>query len=154
MIDIKILEKAADWWADQVCNGGLNWDNGAQNQGSKEDRDMGNMMWMLGNLNAMTAREKFTPEQKIIFKESLVNQLKVAVQELENYNKMYPNQNHWTPCITLSVDYSPGQYLYEPAEKAKIDTFAFPCKSCMWIYEDSIRAKVGYGAEDKEIFHS
>ena len=52
MINQKLLDAAADWWIEQISGTKLNWDNGAQNESSSEDRERGMMMFMLGNLVA------------------------------------------------------------------------------------------------------
>jgi hypothetical protein len=141
MINQKLLDVAADWWIEQITGQKLNWDNGAQNEGSREDQELGMMMFMLGNLVAGNAREKITPEQIKIFRDSLIRQIK------ENCDK----QEAFERDIVLSVDYHPGRYLYEAAEEAKIDEYAFPCKTVMWINEHSVSAKCGYGADAKEL---
>jgi hypothetical protein len=141
MISEKVLQTAADWWAEQITGQKLNWDNGAsQNASSKEDRDISMTMFLLGNMTANMAREKITPAQISTFKNSLVRQLK------EDYDSCY------YPNILLSVDYHPERYLSIAAEEAGIDDFAFPCKTDMWITERSIQVKLGYSADIKTIF--
>jgi hypothetical protein len=143
MIDSKLLEAAANWWAEQISGHKLNWDNGAQNEGNAEDRRMGNMMWMLGNLNANRSRLGVTSEKLQKFKDSLIKRIS------ERYNKAvehYPEYH-----ITLSVDYGPDELLYESAKESGIDSNVFPCKTVMWIDSKSITARLGYGAQEKVI---
>jgi hypothetical protein len=143
MIDTKLLEAAANWWAEQISGHKLNWDNGAQNEGDAEERRMGNMMWMLGNINANSAREGVTPEKLQKFKDSLIQRMS------EKYKKaveFYPDYH-----ITLSVDYGPDELLYESSKEAEIDSNVFPCKTVMWIDTQKVSARLGYGAQEKVI---
>jgi hypothetical protein len=143
MIDKKLLEAAANWWADQISGHKLNWDNGAQNEGSAEDRRMGQMMWMLGNVTANQAREGVTPEKLQKFKDSLIRRM------TEKYKKgveFYPDYH-----ITLSVDYGPDETLYESVNEAEIDSNVFPCKTCMWIDANRVSARLGYNGQEKVI---
>lgn len=137
MIKQKVLETAADWWIEQITGHKMNWDNGAQNAGSKEERDLGMRMFLLGNLTANIARERITDDQVLAFRDSLIRQLREAHN---NY-----------PTITLSVDYHPDRYLSEAAQEAGIDDYVFPCKTTMWIKSDSIEVKLGYGAPIKTV---
>jgi len=143
MIDKKLLEAAANWWAEQISGHKLNWDNGAQNEGSAEDRRLGNLMWILGNVNANQAREGVTPEKLQKFKDSLIRRM------TEKYNKaveFYPDYH-----VTLSVDYGPDEILYESVKEAEIDPGVFPCKTAMWIDAKCVSAKLGYGSPEKII---
>lgn len=130
-----VLEAAANWWVEQITGHKINWDNGAQNEGSAEDRKTGEMMWMLGNMVANQAREKITDEQIVIFRNKL----------MEIIGKKQDN------CI-LSVDYGPGEYLYEATKAAGIDSNVFPCKTVMWIKEDNITARCGYHASVEKVY--
>jgi hypothetical protein len=143
MINPKLLEAAANWWAEQISGHKLNWDNGAQNEGDAEERRMGNLMWMLGNINANSAREGVTPEKLQKFKDSLIQRIS------ERYNKAVEHYPEY--CVTLSVDYGPDELLYESAKEAGIDSNVFPCKTCMWIDSQKVSAKLGYGAEQRII---
>jgi hypothetical protein len=143
MIDSKLLEAAANWWAEQISGHKLNWDNGAQNEGSAEDRRIGNMMWMLGNINANSAREGVTSEKLQKFKESLIRRVS---ERYENSVKHYPEYY-----VTLSVDYGPDELLYESAKEAEIDSNVFPCKTVMWIDQEKVTTRLGYGAQEKII---
>lgn len=143
MIDSKLLEAAANWWAEQISGHKLNWDNGAQNEGSAEDRRIGNMMWMLGNVNANQAREGVTPEKLQKFKESLIRKMSETYQKSVEY---FPDYH-----ITLSVDYHPDEILYESVKEAEIDANVFPCKTCMWIDTQRVSARLGYGSQEKII---
>ena len=137
MINQKLLEAAADWWAEQITGRKLNWDNGAQNEGSAEDRKMGSMMWMLGNLAAMQSRDKITDDQIKTFKKSLIEEIKKDAEKRDS--------------VILAVDYHPERCLSEAARKAGIDEYAFPCKTVMWIDPNKVSAKLGYGAAEKII---
>jgi hypothetical protein len=139
----KLLEAAANWWAEQISGHKLNWDNGAQNEGNAEERRMGNMMWILGNINANSAREGVTPEKLQKFKDSLIRRIS---EKYENAVKHYPEYH-----VTLSVDYGPDELLYESAKEAEIDPNVFPCKTVMWIEAKRVAAKLGYGAQEKII---
>jgi hypothetical protein len=143
MIDSKLLEAAANWWAEQISGHKLNWDNGAQNEGSAEDRRMGNMMWMLGNVTANRAREGVTPEKLQKFKESLIRRMSETYKKAVEY---YPGYH-----LTLSVDYGPDELLNESAKEAEIDSMVFPCKTAMWIDVQKVSARLGYGAKEKII---
>lgn len=138
----KVLEAATNWWIDQITGLKLNWDNGAQNEGSSKDREVGNKMWMLGNMVANQAREGITKEQIDIFRDKLM-------ENIENKFKMNPSENFH--CI-LSVDYYPGEILSESVLKAGIDPNVFPCKTIMWISEEKVIASCGYGSSEKQIF--
>lgn len=143
MIDTKLLESAANWWAEQISGHKLNWDNGAQNEGNAEERRIGNMMWMLGNVAANSAREGVTPEKLQKFKESLIRRVS------EKYNKAV--QHYPEYYLTLSVDYGPDELLYESVKEAEIDPGVFPCKTVMWIDSEKVSARRGYGAQEKII---
>jgi hypothetical protein len=143
MIDSKLLEAAANRWAEQISGHKLNWDNGAQNEGDAEERRMENMMWMLGNINANSAREEVTPEKLQIFKDSLMRRVS------EKYNKAV--QHYPEYYVTLSVDYGPDELLYESAQEAGINSGVFPCKTIMRIKSGKVTAKLGYGAQEKII---
>ena len=141
MLNQKLLDAAADWWAEQISGHKLNWDNGAQNEGDSEERRIGNMMWMLGNINANSAREGVTPEKLQIFKESMITQIK---EKYEKSPKLFEEYS-----LTLSVDYGPDELLYESAKAAGINSNVFPCKTVMWIDSKKVSAKCGYGADQK-----
>ena len=138
MIDSTLLEIAAEWWIEQISGPKLNWDNGAQNEGSAEDRRMGNMMWMLGNSLALSSREKITPDKIATFKKSLIEEMEKELGESRRQDS-----------LTLSVDYGPDHVLGEACRKAGIDGSAFPCKTVMWIDAKKVSAKCGYGASEK-----
>lgn len=147
MIDSKLLEAAANWWAEQISGLKLNWDNGAQNEGNAEDRRIGNMMWMLGNVTANRAREEVTPEKLLKFKESLIRRI---TERCDSSEKYYPG-NDSEYYVTLSVDYGPDELLYESAKEAEIDSNVFPCKTYMRIDTKKVSASLGYGAQQKII---
>jgi hypothetical protein len=139
----KLFEAAANWWADQISGAKLNWDNGAQNEGDAKEREMGHLMWMMGNINANQAREGISSEQIQKFKDSLIRRMS------ERYNKAiqsYPEYH-----LTLSVDYHPDEILAESVREAGISTEVFPCKTCMWIDSKRVSAKRGYGAQERII---
>lgn len=143
MLNTYLLEAAANWWAEQISGPKLNWNNGAQNEGNEEERRMGNLIWMLGNVNANQAREGITPEKLQKFKESLIRRVS------EKYNKAVQHYSEY--CLTLSVDYGPDELLYESVMEAEINPGVFPCKTIMWIDLHKVSAKCGYGAEQKII---
>jgi len=143
MIDKKLLEAAANWWAEQISGPKLNWDNGAQNEGSAEDRRLGQMMWMLGNVNANQAREGITPEKIQKFKDSLIKRMS------EKYTKGVEFYSDYH--LTLSVDYGPDEMLHESVKEAEISAEVFPCKTVMWIDAKCVSARCGYGAQEKVI---
>jgi len=147
MIDKKLLEAAVNWWVDQISGHKLNWDNGAQNEGTPEDREIGFRMWALGNFAANNAREKITSEQIETFKKSLLEQIEGEFEKFEEYQKYAVNSREFK--IILSVDYHPGEYLREAADEAEIDTAVFPCKTVMWIDNKQVSYRLGYGAEQK-----
>jgi hypothetical protein len=127
----------------QISGPKLNWDNGAQNEGDPEDRRMGNMMWMLGNINVNRAREDNTPEKIEKFKGSLIKRME------ETYNRAvehYPDYH-----LSFGVDYHPDEILFESAQEAGIDDTVFPCKTYMWVDSKKVSAKCGYGSQEKII---
>jgi hypothetical protein len=143
MLDKKLLEAAADWWAEQISGYKLNWDNGAQNEGSAADRKTGQLMWMLGNINANKAREEVTPEKLQKFKESLIKRISERWENSVGIYREYP--------LILSVDYDPDEILRESVNEAEINNGVFPCKTCMWIDSKMVSAKLGYGSSPKII---
>lgn len=151
MIDQKLLNAAVDWWSEQITGRKLNWDNGAQNEGSEEDRKMGSMMWMMGNIVANQARQDITDEKILKFKESLLSQIKERDERDEKYFSNSTEDSKQYRSIILSVDYGPGEFLAEAARKAGIDLNVFPCKTVMWINQNKVSARLGYGAAEKII---
>lgn len=56
------------------------------------------------------------------------------------------------PSVGLSCDYGPGYPLYSLAAYCGIESYSFPYKTCMWIYENNTVVRYGYHAEEEVLY--
>ena len=119
------IEKAVEWWADQVCApefDGLS---------DGERRDPSNAAYQMAEIMASMSVKPIDKDQRQHFKDALAE----GLQD--------PNFN---PFCGLGVDYHPDRTLAAAAEKAGIPLTNFPWKTHMSFSEDgSVSASAGYG---------
>jgi len=121
------IEKAARWWANQLCDPS-EWDNG----------DISNVGAMTKLLAGM-ARTSHTKEASDRFYTELV--------------KIITDRWGEAPIFILSTDYHPGYYLQEAANNANVflGMSDLPCKTTMWIRKDSVSVACGYAVSSVEL---
>lgn len=119
------IEKAIEWWADQVCApefDGLS---------DEERQDPRNVNYQTAEVMASMLVKPVDKDQRQKFKDALREGLQA------------PDFN---PFWGLSVDYHPDRTLSRAAEKASISSNNFPWKTRMSFSEDgSVSASAGYG---------
>lgn len=116
-------QKAAKWWADQL-RGNAKLDNG-------DNSLTGAMTLGLAAMLQEAERQKQSPE--------LVNKF-----ELELTNVIMEQDRIWT----IGVDYHPDGILQEAADRAglPLGMTTLPWKTVMWIEEEKVSVRNGYGA--------
>ncbi len=119
----KASEVAASWWAD--CLGTLKQNNGNE----------------ITSLILGLISVKSTPENNA--KEKFYEALK---------NRLITSFESGSQSVTLSTDYGPEGILAEVASICKINGYAFPCKTCMWISAKEVSVSAGYQAKAKVIY--
>lgn len=127
----EIASAAADWWAEKI-SGGYHHDNG--------DYSSSNVFAMF---MADSLMKPVTENQFVTFKNVLVDWI---VNRSKDH--MFGNELH------LGSDYNPGPGLRDAIEAAGISEFNIPFKTSMWISENKIIVRAGYGAPPEEIYHT
>ena len=119
-----VAQKAAKWWADQL-RGNAKLDNG-------DNSITGAMTFGLAAMLQETEKQKQSPE--------LVNKF-----ELELTNVIMEQDRIWT----IGVDYHPDGLLQEAADRAglPLGMSTLPWKTTMWVDEEKVSVRCGYGAE-------
>lgn len=126
----KQVEAAVNWWADKLTackQSGLS---------AEERRDPANQSYQLAEMLMILSKPKVTNEQIDKFKESLSTQIEAK--------KPY----------CLSVDYGPDMVLGRALADAGIDAGmgTLPIKTTMWLDDDKVTVRYGYGAPVETIF--
>lgn len=121
----EISNIAAKWWADAICDPKM--DNGVY--------DMGNI---IANYLAKQLVQDIPSYKKESFKDSLSN--------------IIYNQLNYKERMMLSVDYNPCMTLYNVATVCDIPETNFPIKTVMWIDNNSVRLRYGYGADMETLY--
>lgn len=121
------IKKVVAFWVAVAFSQEENWDNGSPEQGG------GGMMAILGNMNAISARNTVSEEQKGLFAEILTNKL-----EESDYHDLH-------------CDYHPEGLLLDAAKEAGIPSSCFPCKTSTQIRQGVAYGKCGYGKPMEEL---
>lgn len=121
-------QKAAKWWADQL-RGFAKHDNG-------DDSETGVYGAMLMTILQGAEKAKQTPEQVDAFEVALAD---VLMKECPRWG--------------FGTDYHPDHILEAAAEIAglRLGMATLPIKTIMWIDDDKVTVKCGYGAPTEEI---
>ncbi len=120
----EISQKAAKWWADQL-RGNAELDNG-------DNSINGAMASGLASMLQEAEKKKQSPE--------LIDKF-----ELELTNVIMEQERIWT----IGVDYHPDGILQDAADRAglSLGMTTLPWKTTMWIDEEKVSVRCGYGAE-------
>jgi hypothetical protein len=122
----KQIEKAAKWWADQVCKPTF---SGLSDEECKDPR---NRAYQFAEVMASILTEPVDGDQRQQFIDALKEELRSP-----EYN----------PFWGLDVDYHPCRTLANAAAKAGVPLTNFPWKTHMRFTEDgAVEAALGYGA--------
>lgn len=121
----EVANMAATWWADKVT--APEFDNGDPS-----------FTGFLGSFLAAQLVKPVELEQREKFISILVDTILASLDDGRQF--------------TLSVDYGPDGYLSTAAELAGIGSNNFPWKTVMWIDENHISVRCGYGAPEEMIY--
>ncbi|MBQ3409133.1 MAG: hypothetical protein IJH12_08030 [Clostridia bacterium] len=127
---LKSAVLASQWWSEKILD-----TTNIENFNVGESGNVGAMISVLGALNATFCTP--TPEAAVAFRIALQQ---IIMRELNN--------NPENP-VLLSCDYFPNTLLQEAADKAGIDTSAFPFKRTMRVFVDHVY--VSDGCEDFDL---
>jgi hypothetical protein len=129
---LEIHKVAAKWWADWL-RGKKKPFNSAGLEGSHA---------LIAEALMGQNADQFESTQINLFEEVLAQ--KIAEMDLQD--KPYP--------VIVSVDYHPDDTLTFAAKKAGLNVWLgeFPFKTSLWIEGGTIKARVGYSSESKQIY--
>jgi len=119
-----VAKVAAKWWADRI------------REGSKQETGDAGLNMRMALFGSMSKKPE--PSQIDLLQENLMNRL---------------IQDH-SGIVVLRVDYDPCEHLHLAATSAgiRVNNHTFPCKTTMWIENDKISVKFGYGARIEIIY--
>ncbi len=127
----EIITKAVDWWVSQITHG-AKFDAGSD----KNDQALG-MAELMASILAAGKRKSVDKEKIKNFAKDLYNLIEDRLKQVGR--------------CTLSTDYAPDYPLSEVINKNQLDPGLFPWKTTMWIDENEVVLKNGYGADQVKL---
>lgn len=119
------INAAVNWWAEAIQHPKM--DNG--------DDGLATLMMMFGGC---TSSRQLTEADLTTFRETLTAGITALMDRMGR--------------ATLSVDYGPDRTLGEAGGAIGLGQFDFPCKTTMWITENEVSVRAGYGAPEQVIW--